>query len=889
MSRIASPLALVASTTALVLAATSLGVQAVGDPSRPTQRAAAAAAPATTPELSETTRLPDRRSLVVGDRAYAMSTADGLYPAAGWHIRGEMGGMWTPPMKMVDGVWLRLADDWLGDATDGAAATRTTAGFGYTRTSYENVDQVTVERTDFVPDGTRATLVGLTLTSRVARTLPIALDAHSELMSSYPWGWTTPNATTFNLQDTGAYADGTLVFREQGTPPVDNAEPHDWAAVVGSTVPPSAHSLGRNHRGPQDPAVVCPLGDPPKGESLPPRCDDSEAGKGTGGQLRWQLRLPARTPTTIWFAVAGSDHGLPEARAELAQALQDPAAALQRKVASRAEWDSHTQVDLPGDPLLEQSIAWSKQNLVDSVQEAHDLELRAVKEGKEYPPAADTLDEARWLGAGWPDYPWLFGTDGEYTAFASVAMGQFEDIKAHLRALRDVSVVLNGDSGKVIHEVMPEGSAYYGTLDSAGNTDETSKFPSAVALIWRWTGDDAFRDDLYPFTVRNMRYVVEQLDDDGDGWPEGLGNVERPGMGEEKLDNTVYTIRGLRDLADLARSKGDTETETWASERAAALEAAFEQAWWYGGDARQYADSLDLVEGPDDPPINDNTRILQRHWIGVTPMDAELVRPDQVTRPLANDEHGQIALEQRQRDCYSGEFGLFHTGSGPTSHQDGNPGPSCDSVVSSVKSERAVFSLNTGIMAVAEGNFGRLGEDEQQRYTTGNARIQLDPSVWEMPGAMPEIAPSPDFPANIGRPLYDRSMVLQAWGTYGTLYPVVHHQLGVSPDIGRDALSVVPQVPDGQDRVAGSNIRLGDGSVDVSAERTSSTLTTTVTRDLTTALLIGHVLPDGAEVTAVTLDGAPASYAVRETARGREVVVQQGAGTGTSVLEVSYS
>ena len=47
----------------------------------------------------------------------------------------------------------------------------------------------------------------------------------------------------------------------------------------------------------------------------------------------------------------------------------------------------------------------------------------------------------------------------------------------------------------------------------------------------------------------------------------------------------------------------------------------------------------------------------------------------------------------------------------------------------------------------------------------------------------------------------------------------MHHQLGVSPDLGRDQLSVVPQVPDGQTRVAGSNIRLGDGSVDVTAER----------------------------------------------------------------------
>ncbi|WP_432479728.1 glycogen debranching protein [Nocardioides sp. GXQ0305] len=715
MSRILGQPALLAATTALVLGTTSLGVQASGSPSGPSAPPEPSTTGARSPELSETTRLADRRSLVTGDRAYAMGTADGLYPAAGWHVRGEMGGMWTPPMKMVDGVWIRLGDEWLGDRRRGAAATRTTAGWGYTRTAYERVGRVRVERTDFVPDGTRATLVGLTLTSPVRTRMPVGLDAHSELMSSYPWGGTTPNAKRFNLRDTGSFSRGSLVFREQGTPPVANAERHDWAAVVGSTVRPRSHALGPDHRGPQDPAVVCPL----EGDA-PPTCDDSEAGKGTGGRLRWQLKLKADRPRTIWFAVAGSDHGLRDARAELADALDRPAAALESKVASRKEWDSHSRVDLPGDPLLEQSIAWSKQNLVDSVQEAHDLELRAVEEGTQYPAPADELDRARWLGAGWPDYPWLFGTDGEYTAFASVAMGQFDDIQAHLRALRDVSVVLNGDSGKVIHEVTPDGSAYYGTLDSAGNTDETSKFPSAVALIWRWTGDDAFRDDLYPFTVRNMRYVVEQLDEDGDGWPEGLGNVERPGMGEEKLDNTVYTIRGLRDLADLARSKGDDDTATWASERAAAMEADFEQAWWYGGDADQYADSLD---DPDDPG-NDNTRILQRHWIGVTPMDAELVRPGQPTRPLATDEHGPVALEQRQEDCYSGEFGLFHTGTGPTSAEGGNRGPSCDSVVSTVQSERSVFSLNTGIMAVAEGNFGRLGEDEQQRYTTGNARIQ---------------------------------------------------------------------------------------------------------------------------------------------------------------------
>ncbi|MGH3585823.1 MAG: hypothetical protein ACRDQ0_05830, partial [Pseudonocardia sp.] len=477
-------------------------------------------------------------------------------------------------------------------------------------------------------------------------------------------------------------------------------------------------------------------------------------------------------------------------------------------------------------------------------------------------------------------YPWLFGTDGEYTAFASVAMGQFGPIKDHLRALRDVSEIVNEGSGKVVHEVTPDGAVYFGANEDPGNTDETSKFPSAVALIWRWTGDDAFRDDLYDFNVRAMRYVVDRLDEDGDGWPEGLGTVERPGMGEEKLDNTVYTIRGLRDLADMARSKGDAETAAWASSAAAEMEQAFEGTWWFGGDARQYADSL---SNPD------NARVFQRHWIGVTPMDAMLVRPGQPTRPLANDEHGVTALEQRERPCYTGMFGLYHTGTGPTSAPAGNPGPSCDSVVSSVPSERNVFSLNTAIMAVAEGNFGRLGRTQQQHYTTGNARIQLDPSVWEMPGAMPEIAPEGDFTPNIDRRFTERSMVLQAWGAYGNLWPVVAQQLGVSPDLGRDQVSVVSQVPEGQHRVSGRNILLGDdGAVAVRATASPRLLRTEVTLDRpATSLTIGHVLPAGSSVADVRLDGRPVDWRIVRTGRGRELVADTTAGQHELVIRLA--
>ena len=191
-------------------------------------------------------------------------------------------------------------------------------------------------------------------------------------------------------------------------------------------------------------------------------------------------------------------------------------------------------------------------------------------------------------------------------------------------------------------------------------------------------------------------------------------------------------------------------------------------------------------------------------------------------------------------------------------------------MVSSVKSERSTFTLNTGIMAVGEGNFGRLAQ--QRTYTTGNARVQLDPSVWETPGAMPEIVPSPDSPANIERPMYDRSMSLQAWGAYGILWPVVHQQLGVSPDLGNGRLSVVPQLPDGQQRIGGSDIRLGKGSADVKAWRDGSTLSTSVDLDrLRTDLTVGAVLPAGKAPGKVTFNGRPVHFDVVQTTRGTEV------------------
>ena len=160
-------------------------------------------------------------------------------------------------------------------------------------------------------------------------------------------------------------------------------------------------------------------------------------------------------------------------------------------------------------------------------------------------------------------------------------------------------------------------------------------------------------------------------------------------------------------------------------------------------------------------------------------------------------------------------------------------------------SERNIFTLNSAIAAVSEGNYGRLGAMQQQFYMTGNARSQLDPDIWEMPGAMPEIVPSPDFGANIERLFTERSMVMQAWGAYGVLWPVVHQWLGVSPDLGRGRLAVVPQLPPSSDQASGKRIQLGETSIDVAAEHRGKTYVTEVRRREALRLTIGAVVPPG--------------------------------------------
>ncbi len=161
---------------------------------------------ARTPELSVTQRLEDRRQVAAGTRAQVLGFEDGRFYANGWHTTGEMGGIITPPLKLLDSLYFGVNGTWVGPAV------RYTSGWGYARYALPSIDGIGLERTDFAPDGRRGALIGLKLTNpgHRARTVEIKVDAHSELIGQYPWASTRPCRTRGTTSRTRAPSTGTI-------------------------------------------------------------------------------------------------------------------------------------------------------------------------------------------------------------------------------------------------------------------------------------------------------------------------------------------------------------------------------------------------------------------------------------------------------------------------------------------------------------------------------------------------------------------------------------------------------------------------------------------------------------------------------------------------------
>ena len=96
------------------------------------------------------------KQMTPGNHAYCVGFQDGTFPDMGWHIKGEMGGLWAHPIKLLDGfqaVIIWGTDTIALDTAQSYATTPIGSIFNY------NIDGKTITRTQFIPDPAKGMVV----------------------------------------------------------------------------------------------------------------------------------------------------------------------------------------------------------------------------------------------------------------------------------------------------------------------------------------------------------------------------------------------------------------------------------------------------------------------------------------------------------------------------------------------------------------------------------------------------------------------------------------------------------------------------------------------------------------------------------------------------------
>ena len=237
------------------------------------------------------------------------------------------------------------------------------------------------------------------------------------------------------------------------------------------------------------------------------------------------------------------------------------------------------------------------------------------------------------------------------------------------------------------------------------------------------------------------------------------------------------------------------------------------------------------------------TQLEQLYWTNATPMETN----------FASVLDASIALPKLESSAFTGTTGFYQQ---------------------AATGGRQASAVNTGVMAIAEANYGRM--DQSLRYVS----FVADELDVEQPGALPELFPSPDYTYF---PPFGGAMVMQAWSSYGIHSPLVESYLGIKPNAPARTLSVVPDLPSSWNELSVDHLRVGSSQIAASVRRSGMNYLITVEAPVGWRLTIGYTLPANTQVQSVRLNGSPASFQIVLTNRGEEIRVLTNSG-GTQKL-----
>ena len=623
-----------------------------------------------------------------GDKLYMVGHQDGTFPDLGWHIQGEMGGIWCHPIKLMDGFEIDLILDNQRYKLNKADVFENYS-FG-NKLIYNTLSpDFEIERLQFVPDGKKAVYVDIFIKNKTNRTLNITLElkAISNLMPV----WLGERTQMLDGKDEAVFKNNRWIVKDSLNP---------WYLVYGSSINGSVIS---------------------KNDILSKKENISVTE--TGYELKVAPNLVANFPIII----SGSEKSEAEAQKIFFELKTQASLSLQKKKDRLLAVNSKSKVTLV-DKELETGFRWIKYNT--------DWLIR------------DVDGQGRGLCAGLPDYPWWFGVDNEYTLKGLIATGRKDLVYSTIDLIHRLSEKTNGN-GRIVHEVSTNGAVF--NAGNVNETPQFASliwevfcwtgdkvflnnyFPTIEkGLDWLLRENDK-DGNLLPdgFGMMEIHGMNSEMIDvaaytqkafgDASKMAKFLGKLQLAEQYESKADqlkkkiNAEFWVEDFNSFADFIGTKkqalhllddaiirADTLKKPWA---VAELTYSRKEIETYKEDTKRGF-------------------VVHHNWVVNTPMEMGIADKDKALK----------ALETAKK--FTNPYGMFVTGI----DRDETAGTEEGSFVTNRKIftyTGAVMTLPTGVQAVAENNYGRPDE----AYSL--LKRMMKSFSFALPGSIYEV--SPDF------------------------------------------------------------------------------------------------------------------------------------------------
>jgi len=625
----------------------------------------------------------DSPFLSAGKRLYVVGHQNGSFPDLGWHVEGEMGGVWLHPIKLLDGYHAEIKSD-----NNQVCLTQADDFINYPIGSEQlfNVEEAGVEVSQFhfVPENENGLIVAYQIenTRSTKNSFQFTVHASIDLRPV----WLADSLAIEDGEDIGDWKQGNGLF-------IAKDQKNEWFTALG--------------------------GEGFKRSSTENSCKRKRKGNGFDQGLSKSIRLAPKEKKTIYFIISGSSKDQKQAIKTHRFLSKNVNALLKEKINTYQEIQQTTHLTTR-DKGFDQMYRWLKYNSKWLMQEVPGL--------------------GTGLTAGSPDYPWWFGTDNGYAVQGLLAAGM------HQEALETIALIIKlsekSDSGRIMHEASTNGVVF-----NPGNLNTTPKFISMLWKAYAWTGNSSLLEhyDLVKKSVAWIEKQDTDGNGypDGAGMMEIHGldsemmdvvsyqyemylaasnfakvNNDQVLANEYKLKaqalkkkiNTEWWVEEFNSYADFRSTKPKALQLT----KAAIIRAdSIEKPW----SVRELETTLETIEVQD--AVGMAPFVVHHNWIVNTPMEVG----------AADDEKAERALKTAER--YRNRFGMFVTGIDRDDKQEKAAKWKSFSYVG------AVMTLPTGVQAIAEAKYGNPDK------ALGYLKMLQNSFSYALPGAMYEV--SPDF------------------------------------------------------------------------------------------------------------------------------------------------